>query len=76
VVAKWGSEAYDVSKAALSHLVRELATALAPKIRVNGVSPATVVIGSTPTTAHAPSCSSPSRRRAAPRGTRCRWMAG
>ncbi|MEY2935737.1 MAG: hypothetical protein RL033_6486 [Pseudomonadota bacterium] len=46
VVAKRGSEAYDVSKAALSHLVRELATALAPKIRVNGVSPATVVIGS------------------------------
>lgn len=46
VVAKRGSEAYDVSKAALSHLVRELATSLAPKIRVNGVSPATVVIGS------------------------------
>lgn len=47
VVAKRGSEAYDVSKAALSHLVRELATSLSPKIRVNGVSPATVVIGST-----------------------------
>jgi rhamnose utilization protein RhaD (predicted bifunctional aldolase and dehydrogenase)/NAD(P)-dependent dehydrogenase (short-subunit alcohol dehydrogenase family) len=47
VVAKRGSEAYDVSKAALSHLVRELAIALAPKIRVNGVSPATVVTGST-----------------------------
>jgi rhamnose utilization protein RhaD (predicted bifunctional aldolase and dehydrogenase)/NAD(P)-dependent dehydrogenase (short-subunit alcohol dehydrogenase family) len=47
VVAKRGSEAYDVSKAALSHLVRELAISLAPKIRVNGVSPATVVIGST-----------------------------
>jgi rhamnulose-1-phosphate aldolase/alcohol dehydrogenase len=46
VVPKRGSEAYDVSKAALSHLVRELATALSPKIRVNGVSPATVVIGS------------------------------
>lgn len=46
VVAKRGSEAYDVSKAALSHLVRELATALSPRIRVNGVSPATVVIGS------------------------------
>ena len=46
VVAKRGSEAYDVSKAALSHLVRELATSLAPKIRVNGVSPATVVAGS------------------------------
>jgi len=46
VVAKRGSEAYDVSKAALSHLVRELASALAPKVRVNGVSPATVVAGS------------------------------
>jgi rhamnose utilization protein RhaD (predicted bifunctional aldolase and dehydrogenase)/NAD(P)-dependent dehydrogenase (short-subunit alcohol dehydrogenase family) len=47
VVAKRGSEAYDVSKAAVSHLVRELAIALAPKIRVNGISPATVVKGST-----------------------------
>ncbi len=47
VVAKRGSEAYDVSKAALSHLVRELAIALAPQIRVNGISPATVVKGST-----------------------------
>ena len=47
VVAKRGSEAYDVSKAALSHLVRELAVALAPHVRVNGVSPATVVKGST-----------------------------
>ena len=47
VVAKRGSEAYDVSKAAVSHLVRELAVSLAPKIRVNGVSPATVVKGST-----------------------------
>ena len=47
VVAKPGSEAYDVSKAALSHLVRELAVSLAPKIRVNGISPATVVKGST-----------------------------
>jgi len=47
VVAKRGSEAYDVSKAALSHLVRELAIALSPKIRVNGISPATVVKGST-----------------------------
>jgi NAD(P)-dependent dehydrogenase (short-subunit alcohol dehydrogenase family) len=47
VVPKRGSEAYDVSKAALNHLVRELAVSLAPKIRVNGVSPATVVTGST-----------------------------
>jgi rhamnose utilization protein RhaD (predicted bifunctional aldolase and dehydrogenase)/NAD(P)-dependent dehydrogenase (short-subunit alcohol dehydrogenase family) len=47
VVSKRGSEAYDVSKAALNHLVRELAVSLAPKIRVNGVSPATVVSGST-----------------------------
>ncbi len=31
VVAKRGSEAYDVSKAALSHLVRELAVSLAPQ---------------------------------------------
>ncbi|HXC94091.1 MAG TPA: bifunctional rhamnulose-1-phosphate aldolase/short-chain dehydrogenase [Edaphobacter sp.] len=47
VVAKRGSEAYDVSKAALSHLVRELAVAMSPKVRVNGISPATVVKGST-----------------------------
>ena len=47
VVAKKGSEAYDVSKAALSHLVRELAVSLSPKVRVNGISPATVVKGST-----------------------------
>jgi NAD(P)-dependent dehydrogenase (short-subunit alcohol dehydrogenase family) len=47
VVPKRGSEAYDVSKAALSHLVRELAVGLAPKVRVNGVCPATVVKGST-----------------------------
>lgn len=47
VVPKRGSEAYDVSKAALSHLVREFAVGLAPKVRVNGVSPATVVKGST-----------------------------
>ena len=47
VVAKRGSEAYDVSKAALSHLVRELAVALSPRVRVNGISPATVVKGST-----------------------------
>ncbi len=47
VVAKRGSEAYDVSKAALSHLIRELAVSLAPTVRVNGVSPATVIRGST-----------------------------
>jgi len=47
VVAKRGSEAYDVSKAAVSHLVRELAVSLAPKVRVNAISPATVVKGST-----------------------------
>ena len=47
VVPKRGSEAYDVSKAALSHLVRELAVSLAPRVRVNGISPATVVRGST-----------------------------
>ena len=47
VVPKRGSEAYDVSKAAVSHLVRELAVALGPKVRVNGINPATVVKGST-----------------------------
>ncbi|MGC1462156.1 MAG: bifunctional rhamnulose-1-phosphate aldolase/short-chain dehydrogenase [Terracidiphilus sp.] len=46
VVAKQGSEAYDVSKAALSHLIRELAVAYAPNVRVNGISPALVVKGS------------------------------
>jgi rhamnose utilization protein RhaD (predicted bifunctional aldolase and dehydrogenase)/NAD(P)-dependent dehydrogenase (short-subunit alcohol dehydrogenase family) len=46
VVSKRGSEAYDVSKAALSHLVRELSVRLAPRVRVNGISPATVVKGS------------------------------
>jgi rhamnose utilization protein RhaD (predicted bifunctional aldolase and dehydrogenase)/NAD(P)-dependent dehydrogenase (short-subunit alcohol dehydrogenase family) len=47
VVPKRGSEAYDVSKAAVNHLVREFAISLAPRIRVNGISPATVVKGST-----------------------------
>lgn len=47
VVPKRGSEAYDVSKAALSHLVRELAITHSPLLRVNGISPATVVKGST-----------------------------
>ena len=47
VVAKRGTEAYDVSKAAVSHLIRELAVTLSPRVRVNGISPATVVKGST-----------------------------
>jgi len=47
VVAKKGSFAYDVSKSALNHLVRELAIELAPLGRVNAVAPATVVQGST-----------------------------
>jgi len=47
VVPKKGSEAYDTSKAALSHLIRELAVGLSPLVRVNGVAPATVVAGST-----------------------------
>jgi NAD(P)-dependent dehydrogenase (short-subunit alcohol dehydrogenase family) len=46
VVAKKGSLAYDASKAAANHLVRELAIELAPLVRVNGVAPATVVQGS------------------------------
>ena len=47
VVPKKGSEAYDTSKAALNHLIRELALKLSPLIRVNGIAPATVVAGST-----------------------------
>jgi rhamnulose-1-phosphate aldolase/alcohol dehydrogenase len=46
VVSKKGSVAYDVSKAAGNHLVRELAIELSPLVRVNGVAPATVVQGS------------------------------
>jgi NAD(P)-dependent dehydrogenase (short-subunit alcohol dehydrogenase family) len=46
VVAKKGSVAYDTSKAAANHLVRELAIELAPIVRVNGVAPATVLQGS------------------------------
>lgn len=46
VVAKKGSLAYDTSKAAADHLVRELAVELSPLVRVNGLAPATVVDGS------------------------------
>jgi rhamnose utilization protein RhaD (predicted bifunctional aldolase and dehydrogenase)/NAD(P)-dependent dehydrogenase (short-subunit alcohol dehydrogenase family) len=46
VVPKFGSEAYDVSKAAINHLIRELAMGLGPLVRVNGIAPATVVAGS------------------------------
>ena len=46
VVAKKGSLAYDTSKAAANHLVRELAMELSPLVRVNGLAPATVVEGS------------------------------
>lgn len=46
VVPKAGSMAYDTSKSAANHLIRELAIELAPRVRVNGVAPATVVEGS------------------------------
>lgn len=46
VVPKRGSLAYDVSKAALNHLIREMAVEFAPTVRVNGVAPASVVEGS------------------------------
>jgi NAD(P)-dependent dehydrogenase (short-subunit alcohol dehydrogenase family) len=46
VVPKHGSELYDVSKAAVNHLIRELAIGLGPLVRVNGIAPATVVAGS------------------------------
>src|SRR5207302_9299614 len=46
VVVKSGSEPYDVSKAAINHLIRELAVRLGPLVRVNGIAPATVVAGS------------------------------
>jgi len=47
VVPKKGSEAYDASKTALNHLIRELSIRLGPHVRVNGIAPATVVAGST-----------------------------
>ena len=47
IVPKAGSEPYDVSKAALNHLIRELALRFgALGVRVNGIAPATVVAGS------------------------------
>ncbi len=47
IVPKKGSEAYDTSKTALNHIIRELAIKLSPQARVNGIAPATVVAGST-----------------------------
>lgn len=47
VVPKKGSLAYDTSKAAANHLVRELAIECAALLRVNAIAPATVVEGST-----------------------------
>jgi NAD(P)-dependent dehydrogenase (short-subunit alcohol dehydrogenase family) len=46
VVAKAGSEPYDIGKAAINHLIRELAIGFGPLVRVNGIAPATVVAGS------------------------------
>ena len=43
VVPKNGTLAYDTSKTAVNHLIRDLAIELAPNIRGNGVAPATVV---------------------------------
>lgn len=45
-VSKKGSLAYDTSKAAANHLVRELAITLSPLVNVNALAPATVVQGS------------------------------
>jgi rhamnose utilization protein RhaD (predicted bifunctional aldolase and dehydrogenase)/NAD(P)-dependent dehydrogenase (short-subunit alcohol dehydrogenase family) len=46
VVPKAGSEAYDVSKTAVNHLIREMAIRFGPLVRVNGIAPATVIAGS------------------------------
>jgi rhamnulose-1-phosphate aldolase/alcohol dehydrogenase len=43
IVAKKGSLAYDTSKAAANHLVRELAIEMSSLVRVNAIAPATVV---------------------------------
>src|SRR5262249_13849980 len=37
LVPKSGSEPYDVSKAAINHLIRELTVGLGPLVRVNGI---------------------------------------
>jgi NAD(P)-dependent dehydrogenase (short-subunit alcohol dehydrogenase family) len=46
VVTRKGSLAYDTSKAAANHIVRELAIELPPLVRVTDIAPATVVQGS------------------------------
>ena len=46
VIPAKASRAYGASKAALAHLVRDMAVRLAPNIRVNAISPAPVVKGS------------------------------
>jgi NAD(P)-dependent dehydrogenase (short-subunit alcohol dehydrogenase family) len=53
VGSRGGGERYDVSQAALSDLVRELAVGFTPRVRVNGIAPAMVVKGST-TLTHRP----------------------
>ncbi len=45
-MAKKGSVAYDTSKAAANHLVRELAVELSPLVRSTASAPATVIQGS------------------------------
>jgi rhamnulose-1-phosphate aldolase/alcohol dehydrogenase len=45
-VSKKGSLAYDTSKAAANHLVRELAVSMSPLVNINALAPATVVQGS------------------------------